>query len=91
MIEDPDERRSVLAMVATITAEVGDLELAVGIFEKVESGPDEPGLLDEPLASIAARYAVVGEVDRALSLVERIYDPGRRAVALTRIAVTLPP
>jgi tetratricopeptide (TPR) repeat protein len=89
-IDEVDRRHEALASVASSAAYIGNVESAEAIVADIEALSSEPGILDEPLASIAAARAEAGDIDGALTLIERIEEPGVRAAALARIAATLP-
>jgi len=89
LLDDAEDRASALANLAASLASDGDIDRAMQIATKLESSSGNPYLVGRTLVQIAAAHATKGDVDEALALVDRIENPGLRAEALVRIAVTL--
>lgn len=88
-LEDAQERASALSNLASLLALNGDIDRAMEIATELQSSSSNSYLVGNSLGAIAAAHATEGNVDEALDLVKRIEDPGIRATALARIAVSL--
>ncbi|MEN8196070.1 MAG: hypothetical protein ABFS30_06100 [Pseudomonadota bacterium] len=88
-IEDRRQRAGILSYIARVQADIGRKADARDMIEKVlflKRDIMDSGAHDRIAANLARIYALLGDIDKAMEIVEGIGDPGRIALAYAWIA-----